>query len=95
MVPKVLKSFLRRMVTHGLGFGVQGGKPPSIPTFGGSRLSWTEISFCVPKPCLWIPATSLEKGVSQNWGYLFEGPNNKDYSILVSILGFPYFEKLP
>ena len=23
------------------------------------------------------------------------GPNNKDYSILGSILGSPYFEKLP
>ena len=30
-------------------------------------------------------------GVSQNYGYLFGGPNNKDYSILGSILGFPLF----
>ena len=30
-------------------------------------------------------------GVSQNKGYHFGGPNNKDYSILGSILGFPYF----
>ena len=28
-------------------------------------------------------------------GTLFEGPNNKDYSILGSILGSPYFGKLP
>ena len=34
-------------------------------------------------------------GVSQNSGYLFGGPYNKDYSILVSILGSPYFGKLP
>ena len=34
-------------------------------------------------------------GVSQNWGYLFGGPYNKDYSILGSILGSPYFGKLP
>ena len=29
------------------------------------------------------------------YGYPFGGPNNKDYSILGSILGFPYFGKLP
>ena len=34
-------------------------------------------------------------GVSQDWGYPFEGPNNEDYSILGSILGSPYFGKLP
>ena len=34
-------------------------------------------------------------GVSLNWGYLFEGPDNKDYSILGSILGSPYFGELP
>ena len=34
-------------------------------------------------------------GVSQNYGYLFGSPHNKDYSILGSILGFPYFGKLP
>ena len=34
-------------------------------------------------------------GDSQNWGYLFGGPNNKDYSTLGSILGYPYFGKLP
>ena len=34
-------------------------------------------------------------GVSQNYGYLFGGPHNKDYSILGSILGSPYFGKLP
>ena len=28
-------------------------------------------------------------------GVAFWGPNNKDYSILVSILGSPYFGKLP
>ena len=36
-----------------------------------------------------------DMGVSQNWGYLLGGPNNKDYSILGSILGYPYFGKLP
>ena len=34
-------------------------------------------------------------GVSQNYGYLFGGPHNKDYSILRSILGSPYIGKLP
>ena len=34
-------------------------------------------------------------GISQNYGYLFGGPHNKDYSILGSILGPPYFGKLP
>ena len=34
-------------------------------------------------------------GVSQNSGYLFGGSNNKDYSILGSISGSPYFGKLP
>ena len=33
-------------------------------------------------------------GVSRNLGYLFGGSNQKDYSILVSILGCPYFGKL-
>ena len=33
--------------------------------------------------------------VSQNWGYRFGGPYNKDYSILGSILGYPDFGKLP
>ena len=28
-------------------------------------------------------------------GTFLEGPNNKDYSILGSILGSPYFGKLP
>ena len=34
-------------------------------------------------------------GVSFDLGYFFSGPNNKDYSILGSILGSPYFGKLP
>ena len=34
-------------------------------------------------------------GVSQNEGYLYGGPQNKGYSILGSILGPPYFGKLP
>ena len=34
-------------------------------------------------------------GVSRTYGYLFGGPHNKDYGILGSILGFPYFGKLP
>ena len=33
-------------------------------------------------------------GVSQNYGYHFGGPNNKDENILGSILGSPYFGKL-
>ena len=34
-------------------------------------------------------------GASQNWGYLFLGPHIKDEIILGSILGSPYFGKLP
>ena len=34
-------------------------------------------------------------GVSQNLGYQFGGPHNKDYSIFGSILGALYFGKLP
>ena len=34
-------------------------------------------------------------GVSQNYGYHLRGPHNKDYSILGSILGSPFFGKLP
>ena len=34
-------------------------------------------------------------GVSQNLGYHFGGPYNKDYSILGSILRCPYLGKLP
>ena len=37
----------------------------------------------------------MEMGVSPIWGYHFEGPNNKDLSILGSMLGSPYFGKLP
>ena len=33
--------------------------------------------------------------VSPNQGYLFGGPQNKDYCILGSILGSPNFGKLP
>ena len=33
--------------------------------------------------------------VSKNLGCLFGGPHNKDYSILGSTLGSPYFGKLP
>ena len=36
-----------------------------------------------------------DMGVSQIRGTLFRGPYNKDYSILASILGSPYFGKLP
>ena len=39
--------------------------------------------------------TIFDMGVSQNWGYLFCGPYNKDYSIWGSILGYPNFGKLP
>ena len=33
--------------------------------------------------------------LSQNEGYLFGGPYNKDQNILGSTLGSPYFGKLP
>ena len=34
-------------------------------------------------------------GVSQNYGYLFGGPYNKDYSILGSIFEYLNLGKLP
>ena len=34
-------------------------------------------------------------GFPKTKGYHFEGPKNKDYSILGSILGSPYLGKLP
>ena len=37
----------------------------------------------------------IEWGFPQIRGTLLGGPHNKDYSVLVSILGFPYFGKLP
>ena len=37
---------------------------------------------------------SLNEGFP-NLGYIFGGPYNTDYSILGSILGSPYFGKLP
>ena len=43
----------------------------------------------------WNTEEEAQMGVSQNYGYLFGGPNNKDYSILGSKLGSPYFGKLP
>ena len=38
---------------------------------------------------------SMQMGVSQNCGEIFLGPSNKDHHILGSILGSPYFWKLP
>ena len=35
----------------------------------------------------------LDLVVSQNSGYLFGGPHNKDYGILGSILGSPFLGK--
>ena len=40
-------------------------------------------------------ASSKQGGVSQNEGYLFGGPYNKDYGILGCILASPYLGKLP
>ena len=39
--------------------------------------------------------STIHMGVSQNYGYLFEGPYTKDYSIWGPILMSPYFGKLP
>ena len=41
------------------------------------------------------PPLRCNVGISQNQGYHFEEPHNKDYSILGSMLGFPYLGKLP
>ena len=34
-------------------------------------------------------------GSSQNYGYVFEGPQNKEYSILGSLVGFFCLGKFP
>ena len=39
--------------------------------------------------------SEAQKGGFPKLGYPFGGPYNKDYSILGSILGSPYFGKLP
>ena len=36
-----------------------------------------------------------DMGVSQNWGYPFKGPQNKDCSVGESILGSQYLGKSP
>ena len=42
------------------------------------------------------PAKSYQTwGVPKIGGYPFGGPNNKDYSILGFMLGYPNFGKLP
>ena len=56
-------------------------------------------------PCAWLSSVGSERptgaGYRSRWGFpkirgtLFGGPHNKDYSILGSILGSPYFGKLP
>ena len=38
---------------------------------------------------------AVHSGVSQNQGYHFKGPYNKEYTILGSILGYPNLRKLP
>ena len=43
-------------------------------------------------PCF---SSQFTWGFTKIRGTLFRGPYNKDYSILGSILGFPYFGKLP
>ena len=47
-----------------------------------------------PPRCSFLCA-SCNLGDSQNYGYHFGGPYNKDYSILGFILGSPYLGKLP
>ena len=41
------------------------------------------------------PTLHRNGGFPKLGGTLFGGPHNKDYSILGSILGSPYFGKLP
>ena len=61
---------------------------------GPSRQSSWLALFCKGERSRYI-YIYIYMGVSQNWGYLLGGPNNKDYSILGSILGYPSFGKLP
>ena len=60
---------------------------------------WVALEAARPKRHPSLPmntgAYRGDMGVFQNQGYLFGGPYKKDYSILGSILGSPYFEKLP
>ena len=44
---------------------------------------------------LGVSLVAILIGVSQNKWYFFKGPRNKDYSIWGSILGSPYFGKVP
>ena len=37
----------------------------------------------------------VDMAVSQNYGYLLRSSNSRDYNTLGSILGSPYFGKLP
>ena len=63
--------------------------------------SWSTVD--VPRESAFGPSSAVRLtmmlveylGGSQNKGYHFGGPNNKDYSILGSTLGSPYFGKLP
>ena len=59
---------------------------------------WPERVSC--KPCRGDPKNSPYPRMAAIWGFpkikgTFWGPNNKDYSILGSILGSPNFGKLP
>ena len=56
------------------------------------RVSVSSLSFCLSR----VLQAGLEIwGFPKISGTLFGGPHNKDYSILGSILGSPYFGKLP
>ena len=48
------------------------------------------------QPSVWSPSRWEEMGVSQNWGVsFFEVPYHKDYCVLGSIMGSPYFGRVP
>ena len=65
-----------------VGKTLRNGSPDQSPT-------------AIPVGLRLIHASIPYKEVSQNDGYLIQGPHNKDCSILGSILGSPYFGKLP
>ena len=83
--------FSEKSVSRG---GEEGGRGVDYHVHARGIFLWVSCapqSLCKPnqEPC-W-----KDMGVSQNWGYLFGGLYNKDYSILGSILGYLNFGKLP
>ena len=61
----------------------------------GVKVGWVALGLQLYLERKGMFAGGLAFGGFQSLGYHFGGPYNKDYSILGSILGSPYFGKLP